>query len=63
MRVLGSKMGSVHPGTDLPAMVEQYQSGRLKLDELVTGRFPLDKINEALDTSRRGEGVRSVIVF
>jgi Zn-dependent alcohol dehydrogenase len=63
MRVLGSKMGSVHPGTDLPAMVEQYQSGRLKLDQLVTGRFPLDRINEALDTARRGEGVRSVIVF
>jgi len=63
MRVLGSKMGSVRPGTDLPAMVEQYQSGRLKLDQLVTGRFPLDRINEALDTARRGEGVRSVIVF
>ena len=63
MRVLGSKMGSVHPRTDLPAMVQQYQSGRLKLDELVTGRFPLDRINEALEVARRGEGVRSVIVF
>ena len=63
MRVLGSKMGSVHPATDLPAMVEEYRSGRLKLDELVTGRFPLDRINDALDTARRGEGVRSVIVF
>lgn len=63
MRVLGSKMGSIKPGTDIPAMVQQYQSGRLKLDELVTGRFPLDRINGALDAARRGEGVRSVIVF
>lgn len=62
-RVLGSKMGSVRPDEDIPAMVEQYRSGRLKLDELVTARFPLDRINDALDTARRGQGLRTVIVF
>ena len=63
MRVLGSKMGAIHPAVDIPTMVQQYQSGRLKLDELVTGRFSLDRINDAIETARRGEGVRSVIVF
>ncbi len=62
-RVLGSKMGSVRPPVDFPAMAEQYRSGRLMLDELVTARFPLDKINEALDVARRGQGLRTVIVF
>lgn len=62
-RVLGSKMGSIRPQVDLPAMAEQYRSGRLKLDELVTARFPLDQINEAIDTARRGQGLRTVIVF
>ena len=62
-RVLGSKMGSIRPQVDLPALAELYRSGRLKLDELVTARFPLDRINEGLGTARRGEGVRTVIVF
>jgi S-(hydroxymethyl)glutathione dehydrogenase / alcohol dehydrogenase len=62
-RVLGSKMGSVHPDVDIPAMVQEYRAGRLKLDELVTARFPLERINEALDTARRGQGLRTVIVF
>lgn len=63
LHMLGSKMGGTKPQTDMPAMVELYRSGKLKLDELVTGRFALDQINEAMATTRRGEGLRSVIVF
>lgn len=62
-RVLGSKMGAIRPQLDLPVMVEEYRSSRLKLDELVTARFPLDQINEAIATTRRGQGLRTVIVF
>jgi S-(hydroxymethyl)glutathione dehydrogenase / alcohol dehydrogenase len=63
LHVLGSKMGSTRPQEDLPEMVELYRSGRLKLDELVTARYPLDRINDGLDAARRGEGLRTVIVF
>jgi Zn-dependent alcohol dehydrogenase len=63
LRMLGSKMGATRPQIDMPVMVELYRSGKLKLDELVTGRFRLDQINEAMDTTRRGEGLRTVIVF
>jgi S-(hydroxymethyl)glutathione dehydrogenase / alcohol dehydrogenase len=63
LRMLGSKMGATRPQIDMPVMVELYQSGKLKLDELVTGRFGLDQINEAMATTRRGEGLRTVIVF
>jgi Zn-dependent alcohol dehydrogenase len=62
-RVLGCKMGAIRPQIDIPALVEAYRAGQLKLDELVTARFPLDRINEALDTARRGEGLRTVITF
>jgi len=62
-RVLGSKMGSTRPHVDIPAMVQLYSVGRLKLDELVTRRFPLDGINEALSAARHCEGLRTVIVF
>jgi S-(hydroxymethyl)glutathione dehydrogenase/alcohol dehydrogenase len=62
-RVLGCKMGAIRPQIDIPALVDAYRAGQLKLDELVTARFPLDQINEALDTARRGEGLRTVITF
>ncbi|TMD90051.1 MAG: Zn-dependent alcohol dehydrogenase [Chloroflexi bacterium] len=62
-RVLGCKMGAIRPQVDIPALVEAYRAGQLKLDELVTARFPLARINEAIDTARRGEGLRTVITF
>jgi Zn-dependent alcohol dehydrogenase len=60
--VLGSKMGSTRPHADIPALVEMYTAGRLKLDELVTGRFPLEQINEAMTEARSGVGLRTVIL-
>jgi S-(hydroxymethyl)glutathione dehydrogenase/alcohol dehydrogenase len=39
------------------------REGRLKLDELVTGRFSLDQINEAIASTKRGEALRNVVVF
>ncbi len=62
-KILGSKMGSARPVVDVPKIVALYRDGRLKLDELVTGRYPLDRINEALASSRSGQAVRNVIVF
>ena len=62
-KILGSKMGSARPAVDVPKIVALYRGGRLKLDELITGRYPLDGINEALASSRSGGAVRNVIVF
>jgi Zn-dependent alcohol dehydrogenase len=62
-KILGSKMGSARPVVDVPKIVALYRDGRLKLDELVTGRYPLDRINDALASSRSGQAVRNVIVF
>lgn len=61
--IKGSKMGSIRLQSDMPRLVEMYQSGRLKLDELITGRYPLEQINEAIDSTKRGEALRNVIVF
>ena len=62
-RMLGSKMGSTRLRLDVPKLVELYQEGRLKLDELVTRRYPLEEINEAIAAAKRGEALRNVIVF
>jgi S-(hydroxymethyl)glutathione dehydrogenase/alcohol dehydrogenase len=62
-RVVGSKLGSVRPAEDLPRLISLYRDGRWRLDELESGRFSLDQINEAVDHARRGETLRTLIVF
>ena len=62
-RVLGSKMGSARIQIDVPTLVDLYRQGRLKLDELISGRYPLEEINAAIASVKRGEALRNVIVF
>jgi S-(hydroxymethyl)glutathione dehydrogenase / alcohol dehydrogenase len=62
-RILGSKMGSARPAIDVPMIVRLYREGRLKLDPLISGRYRLDAINEALASARSGAALRNVIVF
>ncbi len=62
-KILGSKMGSARPIVDVPRIVALYRDGRLKLDEFISGRYPLEKINEALASSRSGAALRNMIVF
>ena len=62
-RVLGSKMGSCRPPDDIPELAALYREGRLELDSLVTGRYGLEDINEALDSSRRGDALRNLVVM
>jgi S-(hydroxymethyl)glutathione dehydrogenase / alcohol dehydrogenase len=62
-RVLGSKLGSTRPEIDIPKLVDLYRRGRLKLDELVSGRYPLAEINAAVYSSARSEALRNVIVL
>jgi 6-hydroxycyclohex-1-ene-1-carbonyl-CoA dehydrogenase len=46
---------------DYPNIIQMVAHGRIQLQPLVTHRFALESINEALDTLRRSEGLRSVI--
>lgn len=63
-RVLtGGFMGSTNLQVTIPRLVALYQAGKLKLDELITQRYPLEKINEAIESVERGEALRNVIVF
>lgn len=59
----GSGGGSLNLSIDIPNMVNLYLNGKLKLDELITKRYPLEEINEAIETTERGEALRNLIVF
>lgn len=61
--MVGSKMGDVVIQRDIPWMVDLYAQGRLKLDELISGRWRLDQINEAIADTKTGSARRNVIVF
>jgi S-(hydroxymethyl)glutathione dehydrogenase/alcohol dehydrogenase len=62
-RIIGSKMGSAHPQRDIAELVKHHRAGRLMLDELISGTYPLERINEAVDAVRNGSALRNVIVF
>ena len=62
-RILGSKMGAANVRVDIPRLVELYAHGGLKLDELISGRYPLAGINEAIAATRAGTALRNMIVF
>jgi Zn-dependent alcohol dehydrogenase len=61
--VTGGFMGSGQLHLEVPKMIALYKAGKLKLDELITGRFPLKDINKAIDQVVKGEALRNVIVF
>jgi S-(hydroxymethyl)glutathione dehydrogenase/alcohol dehydrogenase len=63
LRILGSKMGSARMPLDVQLLADWYLKGRLKLDELISGRFPLERIDEAIASAAEGEALRNVIVF
>lgn len=46
---------------DYPRVIEMVRQGRVKLTELVTHQYPLDQMNEALDTLRSGAAIRVVV--
>ncbi len=62
-KLQGSNMGSNRFRVDMPRYVNFYLEGKLKLDDMISRRIKLDRINEAFDEMKRGEVARSVIVF
>jgi Zn-dependent alcohol dehydrogenase len=49
---------------DYPRIIEMARLGKLHVNDLVTGHFPLDNINDAFDLLRKGDPatIRSVVV-
>ena len=55
--------GGCVPQRDMPALLDLYAEGRLKLDELIGRRRPLSEVNEAFADLAAGDVIRTVIVF
>lgn len=60
--VVGSLFGDCNPTTDIPKILGLYQSGHIKLDELITRTYRLDEVNEGYDDLLNGKNIRGIIV-
>jgi S-(hydroxymethyl)glutathione dehydrogenase/alcohol dehydrogenase len=61
-RILGSNYGSVRPAIDIPALVDRYMDGQLRLDELVSSRRPLEAASASLDDLEAGLALRTLLI-
>ena len=59
--LIDSQGGLTNPPVDILRYLELYRKGRLKLDDLITHRYPLDKVNEAIETVKSGKAGRVVL--
>lgn len=59
----GSVYGSAQPWIEIPKIIALYKAGKLKLDELLSRRYPFAEINEAYAALERGEVARSIVTF
>jgi S-(hydroxymethyl)glutathione dehydrogenase/alcohol dehydrogenase len=62
-RIQGALFGQSSPSRDIPWMLNMYQSGQLKLDELITTTYKLDDINQGYADMHAGKNIRGVIVY
>lgn len=61
--IQGTMMGDTVISRDIPWMVDMYDQGRLKLDELISNHFTLDQINEAIASTKSGSAKRNVVML
>lgn len=59
----GSAFGGARGRTDVPKIVDWYMDGKIKIDELITHRLSLEQINAGFDLMKKGESIRSVVLF
>ena len=61
--VKGTVFGSTNPRAMIPQLLSMYREGELKLDELITKRYPLEAVNDGYKDMNDGKNIRGVIEF
>ncbi|MGH7037349.1 MAG: S-(hydroxymethyl)glutathione dehydrogenase/class III alcohol dehydrogenase [Stellaceae bacterium] len=59
----GTAFGGARGRTDVPRIVDWYMEKKIRIDELITHKLPLDRINEGFELMEKGESIRSVVVY
>ena len=59
----GTAFGGARGRTDVPRIVDWYMDGRINIDDLITHTLPFEQINQGFELLRRGESIRTVVVY
>jgi S-(hydroxymethyl)glutathione dehydrogenase/alcohol dehydrogenase len=59
----GSAFGGARGRTDVPKIVDWYMNGKIRIDELITHRLKLEDINQGFELMKKGESIRSVVMY
>ncbi len=62
-RITRSSYGGARPRRDFPFLCDAYLEGRLNIDALISQHITLGEVNQGFERLRRGETIRSVIMF
>lgn len=60
-RIVFSLGGRTSPNEDIPRYLRLWERGLLNIDEMITHRFPLEQVNEAMDVVRAGRAGRVIL--
>jgi S-(hydroxymethyl)glutathione dehydrogenase/alcohol dehydrogenase len=60
---MGTAFGGARGRTDVPRIVDWYMDKKINIDDLITHVLPFEQINEGFELMRRGESIRSVVVY
>jgi alcohol dehydrogenase len=60
--LIGSYMGSSIPSRDIPRYIALWRAGRLPVERLLTGVYPLSDINQLLDELASGDAIRQIVL-
>ena len=59
----GTAFGGARGRTDVPKIVDWYMERKINIDDLITHKLPLERINDAFDLMHKGESIRSVVLY
>jgi S-(hydroxymethyl)glutathione dehydrogenase / alcohol dehydrogenase len=59
----GTAFGGARGRTDVPKIVDWYMEGKINIDDLITHKLPLERINEGFDLMHEGKSIRAVVEF
>ena len=62
-RLQGSPMGGVKGRSQIPQLVDWMMDGKINVSDLVTEHLSLEHIEDGYDKMKKGEGIRSIVMF
>jgi len=61
--IKGAILGDMKTRSGVPKLIDMYMDGFINVDDLITHKLPLERINDGFDMMKKGESIRSVVLF